>query len=78
MTPHQTQAEQDYHRVRHLAAFTLTAPATRRNINQHVREYTYPDGSVLRLFRSGYATVVLGHGGAVIVIGTIRANAWGH
>jgi len=78
MTQHQTQAEQEYHRVRHLAAFTLTAPAKRRNVNQHVREYTYPDGSILRLFRRGYATVVLGRGGFVIVIGTIRANAWGH
>lgn len=75
---HQTQAEQEYHRVRHLAAFTITAPAKRRNVNQHVREYAYPDGSTLRLFRRGHATVVLGHGGFVIVIGTIRANAWGH
>lgn len=73
-----TQAEQEYHRVRHLAAFTLTAPAVRRNVNQHLREYTYPDGSILRLFRSGYATVALGRGGLVAVIGTIRASAWGH
>lgn len=70
-------ALQEYDRIRTLAAFTITN-AARRNINQHVRDYTFPDGSRLRIFARGYATATAaGHDAPVMAIGVIRANAWG-
>jgi len=71
-------ALQEYDRIRTLAAFTVVG-AQRRNINQHVRDYTFPDGSVLHIFRRGYASATAaGHDAPVMVIGDIRAKAWGH
>jgi S-adenosylhomocysteine hydrolase len=70
-------ALQEYYRIRTLAAFTITN-ATRRNVNQYVRDYTFPDGSRLHIFRRGYATATAaGHDAPVMVIGEIRAKAWG-
>ena len=71
-----TIAEQEYHRVRRLAAFSITL-APWRKVNQHLREYTFADGSVLRLYSRGYATAATGPQGPVMVIGNIRTNGFG-
>lgn len=71
------QAYDEYNRIRHLAGFTIER-AQARNVNQHMREYTFDDGSILRVYRSGCAAVATGPGDyRTITKGTIRANAFG-
>jgi hypothetical protein len=68
-------ALQEYDRIRTLAAFTITN-AVRRNINQYVRDYTFPDGSRLRIC-AGFASATGPNDVGVLACGAIRANAWG-
>lgn len=70
------QAYAMYHEIRNAAAFSLSGKATRRNVNQHMREYTFPDKSVLRIYRKGYA-VATDTQGTPQVICDIRCNAFG-
>jgi hypothetical protein len=72
-----TLAEKAYRTVRHLAGFSLSE-AKRRTVNQHMRAYTFADGSILRVYRGGRASVATGPGDyRTYIVGTIRANAWG-
>lgn len=72
-----TMAEKAYHTVRHLAGFSLPE-AKRRRVNQHMRAYTFTDGSIMRVYRGGRASVATGPGDyRTYLVGTIRANAWG-
>lgn len=70
------QAYDEYQRIRYAIAFTI-ADAVRRNVNQYVRDYTFGDGSVLRIFKAGFAHVVERNKGNVVVCGAIRCNAFG-
>ncbi len=73
-----THAETEYYRVRHLAAFNVNGATRRRTVNQHMREYHFADGSILRVYRSGKASAARGTGDfQTTVIGTIQANAFG-
>jgi len=72
------QAETEYHRIRNASAFNVDASAKRRNVNQHMREYTFPDQSILRIFRDGRATVARKAGDfQTVIIGALRVNAFG-
>lgn len=67
----------EYHRVRRLAAFNVIG-AKRRNVNQHMREYTFPDGSILRLYRDSKATVARAAGDyQTVIVGSILTNTFG-
>lgn len=61
----------EYKRIRNLAAFNVDSKAMRRKINQHMRRYTFPDGSILEIYKSGKALV------PHAVIGQLRANTFG-
>lgn len=72
------QAYTEYNRIRTLSAFNIDPSAKRRNVNQHMREYTFQDGSILRIYRDSKATVARGRGDfETVVIGAIRVNAFG-
>ena len=73
----QCQASREYDRIRHLSAFNVTE-AKPRKVNQYLREYTFRDGSILRLYCKGHASAATGPGEyKTIVVGLIRANAFG-
>lgn len=63
------EAYNEYQRIRNLSAFSINAK--RRNVNQHMREYTFNDGSTLLVYRSGKAVV------PHMVVGQLRVNAFG-
>ncbi len=71
------QAATEYYRIRKLTAFNVNG-GKRRNVNQHMREYTFPDGSILRLYRDGRASVARRSGDfETVIVGTIAANVFG-
>lgn len=65
------QAYEEYMRIRNLSAFNIRSDATRRNVNQHMRRYTMPDGSTLEIYKSGKALV------PYMVVGALQTNAFG-
>lgn len=72
------QAQTEYNRIRKAVAFNIDPIATRRNVNQFMREYTFPDRSILRLYRDGRATVSRDKGDyQTLIIGEMRVNAFG-
>ena len=71
------QAYDEFYRIRHLAGFNVAANRA-RNVNQYMRKYEFSDGSLLRLYRGGKASVATGFGDyKTILVGQIRANAFG-
>lgn len=72
-----TLAELEYRRIRRARAFTIQG-GKRRNVNQHMREYTFADGSILRVYRAGHASVSTGAGDyRTVIVGTLETNAFG-
>lgn len=70
------QAYTEFCKIKTAVAFTITG-AKRRNVNQYMRAYTFNDGSILRIYRDGRASVATGLGDyKTILIGLIRANAF--
>lgn len=65
-----------YHTYKNVAAFSLPN-AKQRKVNQHMRTYTFSDGSQLHVHRAGFARAT-NTNGLVVVIGAIRANAFGN
>lgn len=65
------QAYTEYKRIRPLVAFNISRDAKRKNINQHLRIYTFPDGSELYIYRSGKALV------PYQVCGLLKVNSFG-
>lgn len=52
-----SMAYDTYQQIRNLAAFTIKGHNKSRNVNQHLRIYTFPDNSELWLYASGKALV---------------------
>lgn len=63
--------------IRKLAAFSIQG-ATLRKLNQHAREYTFADASVLRIYRSGRAQSFIRKGGLCDCVSLLRVNAFGN
>ena len=75
MTP--LLAEIEYRRIRNASAFNVEG-GQRRNVNQHMREYSFSDGSILRIYRKGHASVATGPGDyRTVIVGLLRTNAFG-
>jgi hypothetical protein len=71
------QAHAEYQSIRNCVAFTING-AKRRNVNQYMREYSFSDGSILRIYKRGFASVANGPGDyQVTIIGNIKINAFG-
>ena len=69
-----SQAYNEYNRVRTMLAFNINCPeGGRRVLNQHAVAYTFEDSSVLKIHRSGFATAT-NTNGLVVVVGNIRAT----
>lgn len=66
-----------YNEIRGLIAFSITN-GKRRNVNQYLREYIFEDGSILRIYKSGWASAATGYGDfKTFIVGSIRAQTWG-
>lgn len=61
--------------VKHAAGFNVQG-ATGRNVNQHMREYTFPDQSKLRIYRAGLAAILKRHALPDCITG-LRVNSFG-
>ena len=70
------QSYDEYQRIKPLAAFNVVGATARRRLNQHAKEYRFSDGSTLKIYRKGRACAFDSNGFG-IVVGTIRANAFG-
>lgn len=71
------QAATEYNRIRNASAFNIEG-GKRRNVNQHMREYVFADGSILRVYRAGHAAVARAPGDyQTVIIGSLRTNAFG-
>lgn len=70
------EAYAEYLRIRHASAFSIKG-GKRRKVNQNLRTYTFADGSVLKLYKSGKATVSTNERGDVMLVGRIQTNAFG-
>lgn len=66
-----SKAYNEYQRIRNAVAFNVDSAAKRRNVNQHLRTYTFDDGSVLEIYKSGKAIV------PHQVVGQLCTNAFG-
>ena len=67
-------ATKEYQKIKNLSAFNIES-AESKKINQHVREYTFPDTSVLKIHKKGEAKVI--HNGFVVIHGSLKTNAFG-
>jgi len=62
--------------IKNLSAFSIQG-AELRKINQFAREYTFPDNSVLRIYKSGKGESYLENGGLCDCVSLLRVNSFG-
>lgn len=63
--------------IRKLAAFSIVG-ANIRKLNQHAREYTFTDGSILKIYKAGRGESYLNKGGLCDCVSLLMVNAFGN
>lgn len=63
-----------YYAIKNCIAFNVPGNPKKTKVNQHLTEFKYSDGSILRIYPNKSRANVVDENGFVIVIGALRIN----